>query len=73
MKIKNVFVKEVNDFRLIFNDINRIFNVEKGLPEQVFNNKSSNFSCEEFDWTMSDKFWDLLKALAIRSSDDQIF
>jgi hypothetical protein len=73
MKIKNFFVKEANEFKQIYNDINGIFNVEKGLPEQVFNDRFSNFLCEEFDWTMSDKFWDLLKTLAIKSNDDQIF
>ncbi len=73
MEVENLFVKELDEFKRIYDYINCIFNIGKALPEQVFNDKFSNFMFEEFDWTMSGEFWDEIKTLAVKFNDNQIY
>jgi len=67
-------MKDKKDFNLAWKFINNSFDLHKGLlPNQVFNQKYSNFLFEDFDMTMAPDFWNSnIKPLMLISQDTHI-
>lgn len=73
MNLDTLFVKKIDEFQEVHKFIDNVFNIESQLPEQVFSKNFSNYIFEEFDWTMCSEFWDLMRVLAMKVNDSQIF
>lgn len=72
MNFENFFIRNNKELIELKEMVISTFNIESNLPEQVFSEKFGDFKFEEFDWTMSGEFWDILKKLAIQTNDNFI-
>lgn len=72
MDYKDIFIKSNKEFEKIRNILNHIFFFDNLLPDQVFHNDYNNFLFKEFDFTMSEDFWNEIKHLANKTNDDFI-
>lgn len=75
MKAISMLMDNKKDFQDLQNLYSTIFlDDNKGLPHQVFKKNFGNFVFEEFDWTMTSRFWDMdIKELARASGDTEIY
>ena len=72
MDLSKLFIKDMNEYNDTLKLISNVFRMERGLPEQVFIEKYDKFLFEEFDWTMSGEFWNILQTLARKTNDNYI-
>ena len=62
-------IRESNIFEKWRQRVEKVFCVNRRLPEKVFQSGFSNFGFEEFDWAMSSEFWPSIQKLAQSSGD----
>ena len=72
MLISDLFIHNKKDFNEISNFIEKIFKLNKSLPENVFSSQFSNYKFNEFEWLMYDEFWNFTKKLNNITGDSSI-
>jgi hypothetical protein len=72
MEYKDLIIYNSNEFEKAHNLIKSVFNINQRLPEQVFNENFTNFTCEEVYFALSRNFWETLQQLARISNDTHI-
>lgn len=70
INFEKFFVKDSKEFDDLKKMVLNVFNIESAFPEKVFSPTFGHFKFEEFDWTMTDEFWELIKKLAIQTNDE---
>lgn len=72
MLISDLFIHNKKDFNEISNFIEKIYKLNKSLPEHVFSSQFTNFKFNEFEWLMYDEFWNFTKTLNNITGDSSI-
>lgn len=63
MKPTNFFIKDIKEFQSANKNLRNIFNTNKELPHQVFNQRCDYYLFEEFYWGMCEEFWPTVQYL----------
>lgn len=58
MPQNSFFVQKYEDYQIAFLLLNKVFHIQKKLPNQVFKTPFSGFLFQDFDWTLTKDFWD---------------
>jgi hypothetical protein len=61
--MERLFIADEKEFAESKKWVDRVFNTEQELPEQVFQESFHGFKFEEFDWAMGEAFWPVLQDL----------
>lgn len=69
MNLENLFVSNMNEYKMYRDLINNVIEPSINLPGNVFTDWYNNFLFEEFDWTMTEEFSEKLKQLAIETNE----
>ena len=72
MSVGDIFLNTIEDFNKNTKFVNDVFCINNKLPEKVFNDSYCNFLFEEFDWTMSSGFWNIIKNIATITNDKHV-
>lgn len=72
MNLETLFVREKKEFDELKELVSDMLFSDDNLPQQVFREQFSHYLFEEFDWAMSDEFWDTIQKLAEQAKDDFI-
>jgi hypothetical protein len=72
MNVSELFLKTTKEFDENYFRIKKIFNMEVQLPYRVFKDNYSHYLFEEFDWALSEEFWDSIKKIANLVNDSHI-
>lgn len=67
--MEHLFLADEKEFVEIKGWVDRVFNTEQELPEQVFKESFHGFKFEEFDWAMDEAFWSTIQNLCLKSED----
>jgi hypothetical protein len=67
--MERLFIADEKEFAESKKWVDRVFNTEQELPEQVFQESFHGFKFEEFDWAMGEAFWSVLQDLCRKSED----
>jgi hypothetical protein len=70
VNLETLFVRDDKEFNELWRMANDIFYLERRLPKQVFREQFNHYLFEEFDWAMSEDFWDNICKLARKAKDD---
>lgn len=66
-------IRDQKDFKKAWDLVNKVFDINKHIPEKKIRRSSNLYLYEEFDWTMSPDFWgSFLRPLAQASNDTEI-
>ncbi|KJL03768.1 MULTISPECIES: hypothetical protein [Priestia] len=72
MKPTNFFIKDIKEFQSANNNLKNIFNTNKELPHQVFNQRCDYYLFEEFYWGMCEEFWPTVQYLTKIFSEKEV-
>jgi hypothetical protein len=66
------YINTEDEFQRIASIIERTFDLDCMLPDQVFRKEYGHFLFTDFDWSMTSDIWPTLAALAMKAKDDQV-
>lgn len=69
MNLEDLFISNMDEYKIYKDLINNVFKTSINLPENVFRDCYNNFLFEEFDWAMTEEFSEKLKQLAIETNE----
>jgi hypothetical protein len=72
MKPENLIINTVQEFDQTQQFIQSVFDTRLVLPQQIFSKEYSNFTLDEYDWTLCDEFWEVIQQLSQLSGDTDI-
>lgn len=72
LKINFSYVQTRSKFNKYKKLIDAIVAPKKKLPDQVFKKTFSDYFFDEFDWSLTDEFWDEIKKLTEVSNDSYV-
>ncbi|WP_237697579.1 hypothetical protein [Bacillus australimaris] len=68
-QLEHLFVRSEKEFRFYQNLVDRVFDQDKKLPQQVFRQNMDCFLFQEFDWALSDDILPTIKELSTVTQD----
>ena len=72
LDLKSFFIKDVNEYFKLNDILESIFQLDKEIPDNVFQKEFRNYLFEQFDNVLCGEFLTTIRGLAEKSKDDYV-